>query len=243
MGKPVIGITGNLMIIEDGLFSGGYRNYVNHDYIKTVEKAGGIPLVFPVIDDKQDYKKVIDRVDGLLLSGGYDIAPVLYGEEPSASSGFSMEYVDQFYIDMIWCAYQKKIPILGICKGAQAINVAFGGTLYQDINEKEGIFKHMQSAPKGNPTHVVNFKPGSRLHRIMGDKARVNSFHHQAVKDIAEGFLATAWAGDGIVEAIEKDGAGYVIGVQWHPEMMTSSGNDTMLPLLKDYIQECEIRR
>lgn len=78
------------MIIEDGLFSGGYRNYVNHDYIKTVEKAGGIPLVFPVIDDKQDYKKVIDRVDGLLLSGGYDIAPVLYGEEPSASSGFSM---------------------------------------------------------------------------------------------------------------------------------------------------------
>ncbi len=240
MKKPVIGITGNLLIMENGMFPGLYRDYVNHDYIDTIIKAGGVPVILPVMDKEKECGLLLERIDGILLSGGYDIAPKFYGEEPGNSMGFSMEIVDQFYMNIIRLGYQRKKPILGICKGIQAINVAFHGNLLQDVREKGEVLKHMQSAPRECPTHMIEIKPDSRLNRVLGGKIRVNSFHHQAIKCVSDDFLITAQAGDGIVEAIEMKGNDYVVGVQWHPEMMISGGDVTMLPLVTDFIEQCK---
>lgn len=240
MEKPVIGITANLFIMEDGMFPGMYRDYVNHDYIDTVIKAGGIPMILPVMDKETECESLLDRVDGILLSGGYDIAPQFYGEEPGNYMGFSMESVDQFYMNIIKVGYRMEKPILGICKGMQAINVAFQGTLLQDVQEKGKVLKHMQSAPRKCSTHTVEIKPYSRLSRLLGKKIRVNSFHHQAIEVVSNYFSVVAQSGDGIVEAIEMKGNDYVVGVQWHPEMMISQGNTTMLPLITDFIEQCK---
>ena len=238
MKKPLIGIAGNILVMETGSMPGLMRDYVNHDYSVSVIRAGGIPIIIPPLSDREDILSVLQHIDGLILSGGYDIAPDLYGEEPQLGLGFTMRIVDLFYIEMIQKALAMRLPMLGICKGMQAMNVASGGTLCQDIHRMSGVLQHEQKAPRQFPSHSVSIAPGTQLHRLFGPSLMVNSFHHQAVKEPAPGFIVAATAPDGIPEAIESSRS-FALGVQWHPEMMVQSGDDTMLPVFQSLIDNC----
>lgn len=237
MKKPLIGVLGNIMIMEGGMFPGIEKAYVNNDYVEAVMKAGGIPVIIPVTEDEEVIKLQLEAVDGVLMSGGYDLNPLLYGEEPIAAQTFTFTRIDKFYLKAIKLIVDMKKPILGICKGHQALNVAFGGTLYQDLSQIEGCYvKHSQSAERHEGTHCAEIVEGTKLFLILGKQILVNSYHHQAIKDLAEGFVVSAKAKDGVIEAIEKTGEEFIVGVQWHPEMMASK-DEKMLNIIKKLVE------
>lgn len=238
MKKPVIGILSNLLIMEGGMFPGIERAYVNNDYVEAVALGGGVPLLIPVNEDEYIIKEQIDLVDGVVISGGYDINPLIYGEQPSQKMGFTYPKVDEFYLKAVKYAIDKDKPVLGICKGVHILNVLYGGTLYQDISLMNGCFiKHVQSSKREIPTHLVNVKKDSVLFQILGDKVLTNSYHHQCIKSIGQGLKVAATSDDGVIEAIEKTGSSFVLGIQWHPEMMAKSC-EAMLNIFKKLIEE-----
>ncbi len=244
MKKPKIGIVCNLLVMQNGDMAGAYRSYVNHNYVTSLEKAGCIPVQLPVIYDLDSVSDMVEGLDGVVLSGGYDVTPGLYGEEPMPQIGFTMKEVDDFYIRVIHEADQKNIPVFGICKGIQILNVACGGTLYQDLGTQvKGSYKHVQSAPRYTPSHVITIEKDSFLGSVLGEKAMVNSFHHQAVKEPAEGFRVTARAGDGVIEAIERTSGSFMAAVQFHPEMMAEFDNPDMLRLFQKFAEVCRINK
>ena len=238
MTKPVIGILGNLLIMEGGLFPGIERAYVNNDYVEAVEKAGGVPVIMPVVSNEEVIENQIKNIDGMILSGGYDVSPQCYGEEPQQKLEFIFPQIDQYHLKAIEYCKKYKKPLLGICRGMQILNVAYGGTLYQDLSYIEGCsIKHMQRAKRNAPSHTVEISEGSHLYEIMGSKVITNSFHHQCIKNIAPGFKVTAVAKDGIIEAIESEEEDFILGVQWHPEAMIKD-SVFMLDIFKKLIQE-----
>jgi len=239
MGKPFIGILGNLLMTEGGKYSGVERAYVNNDYIKAVEMAGGVPFIMPVTDDAEVIENQIRKVDGVVLPGGYDVNPQYYGEEPQPNLGFIYPEVDKCQLKAIeYCAKYNK-PLLGICRGMQLLNIAYGGTLYQDISyiDRNCILKHVQNAKRNAPLHTVEIVEDSYLYKIFGNKVCTNSFHHQCIKNVAEGFKVAAVAKDGVIEAIESEKDGFSIGVQWHPEAMIYD-SISMLDIFKKLIQK-----
>lgn len=203
---------------------------INSTYTYSVATAGGLPLVVPgaPCDDKPGLEAAaaayVDRLDGLLFSGGGDICPWLYGEQPSRGMS-SMDLArDQWELALYAAAARRGIPILGICRGCQVINVANGGTLYQDLpSQARDAGGHSFDVPMDEPAHHVDIVPGSRLAGMFSaSRILTNSFHHQAIKDVAAGFCVTARALDGVVEGIETVDAGrFIVGVQFHPEGMT----------------------
>lgn len=240
MKKLVIGIAGNIWIMEDGMFPGIYRSYVNHEYVESICNSGGVPIIIPMQEDGEGIQRILSQLDGLVLSGGYDIDPFLYEEEPSVKQGFTLREIDAFYIALIQEAKRIQLPVLGICKGHQALNVAFKGTLYQDLEtQKTDVFQHDQKAPRENGTHRIAIQEGSLLSSWIGTDAIVNSYHHQAVKDVADGFTVVARAKDGVIEAIEKKEDGIMIGVQWHPEMMAKK-HPQMKKLFAGFLELCK---
>lgn len=240
--KPIIGITGNMLIEENGIFPGIERAYVNNDYVEAVVLAGGIPVILPILKGEGILEKLLETVDGVLISGGFDINPLTYGEEPSKELEFIYPDRDEFDLNLIRIANKLGKPILGICRGLQILNVAFGGTLYQDISHIEGNYiKHFQSTKNNAATgHTVEIVQGTIIGSILGESAVVNSFHHQAVKKLADGFTVTARSKDGIIEAIEKKGDPFTVGVQWHPEKMISGGSIEMLEVFKKLAKASE---
>ncbi|MBV7275180.1 gamma-glutamyl-gamma-aminobutyrate hydrolase family protein [Clostridiaceae bacterium UIB06] len=238
MNKPLIGIIGNLLIDQGGMFPGYERAYVNNDYVQSVAMAGGIPFILPLITDYETIKKQIETVDALIISGGYDVNPLIYGEEPIEQQGFLCPERDEYDIKVIKIALELKKPILGVCRGLQILNAALGGTLHQDTSMiEESYIKHHQSSRPDVSSHTVNVVKGTKLYDILGEKVFTNSFHHQAIKELASGFKISAKAKDGVIEAIEKE-EGFIIGVQWHPEMMASK-DSKMLDLFKELIKQC----
>ncbi|MBF0442864.1 MAG: gamma-glutamyl-gamma-aminobutyrate hydrolase family protein [Oligoflexales bacterium] len=241
--KPVIGIVGNMMIMDSGPFPGLERTYVNHDYIDSVLIGGGIPVVLPIVADEQAVSSQLDRVDGVLVSGGFDVDPLRYGQEPSRELGFIYPARDEFDLMAIKAALELGKPVFGICRGLQIINVAFGGTLSQDVSlmdTGELRIKHFQATKSSADTgHTISIASGSRLSKIFPYETVVNSFHHQCIDKLAEGFSATARAKDGIIEAIEKKDGSFVMAVQWHPEMMISGKNRLMPELFRMFVSEC----
>lgn len=237
--KARIGISGSIIVDDGGMFPGYERSYVNDDYIKSVIKAGGIPVIIPLIKSEKDIKEQLDMVDGIIISGGHDVNPLLYGEEPSQKLGGILPKRDDFDINLIRLAMEAKKPILGICRGHQLLNVVNGGSLYQDLSFIEGCYiKHNQASLSNIPTHTIKIKKGTKLREILGEETMCNSFHHLAIKEVAKGFIASAVSKDGIVEAIEHEGEEFVMGVQWHPEMM-SAENKNMLSIFTKLVEAC----
>ena len=240
MRKPKIGIAANILIMDSGMMPGIYRAYVNNDYVESLEKAGCVPVMLPVLSDLEDVKAQVEGLDGIVLSGGWDIDPLLYGEQPLLQQGFTMSEVDRFFLAVIQAGDELSIPIFGICKGMQAINVAFGGTLCQDIGSQMKVcLQHMQQAPRYNATHKITVEKDSFLEGVLGREAMVNSFHHQSIKTAASGFRVTARADDGVIECIERTGGSFICGVQWHPEMMAKHDNKTMIQLFQAFADKC----
>ncbi|MBU1713196.1 MAG: gamma-glutamyl-gamma-aminobutyrate hydrolase family protein [Proteobacteria bacterium] len=204
-----------------GIYSlGHFMDYTFADYSLALLDAGAAPLIIPAAQDESSLKRILSAVQGLLLSGGPDIHPRHYGEEPVAGLGDVDETLDRMELMAARLAFEKDIPVLGICRGIQVLNVALGGTLYQDISSQlpEGIC-HTPKTDKAVTTHTVRFAAGSRLRRIMGrSEIWVNGKHHQAVRNPAPGLKVTARARDGIIEAVEHPQNRWIMGVQWHPE-------------------------
>jgi putative glutamine amidotransferase len=238
--KKIIGISGNILIDEGGMFPGYKRSYVNDDYVKSVIAAGGIPLILPLNTNEEIIKAQLEMIDGLILSGGYDVNPLLFGEEPHKLLGMTMNDRDTFDAILIKHALDMHLPILGVCRGCQMLAAAGGGTLYQDCSLSAGSYiKHSQGHTPSQPSHTVTITKDSALYSIFGAETLVNSFHHMSVKDVPKGFKVTAVAKDGIIEAIEKIAGSFALATQWHPEMMAGS-NDDMLKLFKLLIAKCE---
>jgi putative glutamine amidotransferase len=212
--KPVIGLSSS--------YSLDNKQYtVPEGYIMAVERSDAVPIILPPTFDA-DIEAFLGLVNGIILTGGVDVDSQLYGENPIPLQGSIDPLRDSFELALTKAALKIHKPIFAICRGIQLLNVAAGGTLYQDINgQLKGSLKHRQQAPTYYPTHKVRLKDGSRLHGIFSKSSvGVNTFHHQAVKDIAPDFRATAWADDDLIEAIEWEGSEFIVGVQWHPERM-----------------------
>jgi microsomal dipeptidase-like Zn-dependent dipeptidase/gamma-glutamyl-gamma-aminobutyrate hydrolase PuuD len=219
---------------------------ISNAYVNAVVKAGGTPVLIPLTNDNRVLDPVLSQIDGLILSGGGDIYAPLFNEElhPAVES-YDLER-DHYDIQLVKRAAAKQMPVLGICRGQQVINVAFGGSLIQDIPSQvpESKINHNQPEARETSTHLVNIVSGSKLHQIAKtEKLLVNSFHHQSVKVIAPGFEAVAQAEDGIIEAIESTEGQSILGVQWHPENMAVADNDTMLSVFKHVMSEAELYR
>ncbi|BES64202.1 gamma-glutamyl-gamma-aminobutyrate hydrolase family protein [Gottschalkiaceae bacterium SANA] len=231
--KPVIGVLGNLTTVEERAVT---RAFVNQSYIDAVEKAGGVPLVFPVGIDRKATAYLLERVDGLLVTGGIDVHPFYYDEEPYEELGAILPTMDLFHIEAVRKAVEMQMPILGICRGLQVMNVAFGGTLFQDLSHiPTMVLKHQQEGSRTLGMHYVEVEAGSRLRKMIGERVMVNSLHHQSIKDLAPDFKVVAKASDGVVEAIEKKEYGFCLGVQWHPEEMIQVSS-AMKPIFQGFI-------
>lgn len=241
MSKPLIGITGNFQTQDAGKPEGGQRLNVSNAYVAAVIRAGGVPLVMPLTGEDEVTEAAVQATDGLIVTGGVDVNPLEYGEEPTPKQGFFCAARDHTDLCAIRCAFRLRRPILGICRGIQVLNVAFGGTLYQDVSGKEGpaALKHFQQAAPDAPCHTVHVRAECRLHDLLGDTVRTNSFHHQAVHRVAAGFRVGATASDGIPEEIEREDGGFVIGIQWHPELMAVYGDPTMQGLFDRFVDAC----
>jgi len=190
------------------------------EYSRSVYRAGGAPMIIPVAQNRQTLETVLDRIDGVILTRGVDINPRRYGEQPLAGMGEIDEDLDILELDVVQMAFDKDLPIFAICRGIQILNVALGGTLFQDIaaQVKESLL-HSQKAPKNVMTHAIDIREETLLKTVIGkNRIWVNSKHHQAVKDLAQGFRIGAETRDGIIEAIEHPSKRFVLGVQWHPE-------------------------
>ena len=207
-------------------------------YINAVIKAGGTPVVIPVTDNVGVISHILNEVDGLVLVGGEDVNPSFYKEQPAAELEKVDSIRDVYDLTLIKLATDRKLPILGICRGEQIINVAFGGTLYQDLpTQNSSTVQHRQTLPREVGTHNVSVVSGSELARILGPgNFMVNTFHHQAIKDLAPGFTVTAQADDGVVEGIESLKKLNILAVQWHPEGLVNGGDTVMLNIFKDLV-------
>lgn len=212
-------------------------------YAQAVENAGGIPLLLPIIDrDKELMAEMLDRIDGLMLSGGVDVDPLLFGEEPHDKMGRIDPERDFFDLELAKMALDKDIPVLGICRGCQVLNIAAGGSIIQDIPShygQEKVHKHSQEAPRWYPTHSIKIMKETILEDIFGtNDLKINSFHHQSVKEAGPDFIISGRAKDGVVEAIESTRHKYAVGVQWHPELMWKK-NPIFTKLFESLIKAC----
>lgn len=238
--KPIIGIPMHLMYVGSNPFGGKEISYCNEDFTQAIYKAGGIPLLLPFVSSKDDILTQLILCDGILLPGGDDINPLLYGEEPSKDLGDVCARIDQYELTLATLALSSNKSILGICRGCQLLNIALGGNVYQDISEYPTPYlKHAQKARRFEPTHTITTTPGSILHNLFGDSVAVNSFHHQVIHKLGDGVVATAQAKDGIIEGIELPSKPFILGVQWHPEIMLTE-SESMLPLFKQFIDSCK---
>ena len=218
--NPVIGISVNI---------DSQTSRLHEAYINSVIDAGGIPMLIPATDDIDILREIVERIDGLLLSGGADIDGRYFGEPTLEGLAEVIEERDTYDFLLLKIAFDRQLPIFGICRGMQVINVAFGGDIWQDIPSQypNTPLNHSVLTDKEKPTHTVRIEEKTVLSEIFGEKEiGVNSRHHQAVRKVAPKFRVSATAPDGIVEAIEAFPEYRILGVQWHPENMASEGGD-----------------
>lgn len=237
--RPLIGVSANL---------NENQSCINNDYTNAIIAGGGTPVVIPVTTDLAVLKNLAAQLDGLLVTGGGDINPLYSGEEPVPQLGNVSALRDQYDLMLLKLATDRQIPVFGICRGHQLINAYFGGTLYQDIYSQASgnRLKHSQTTEGSQGTHYVRIEPGSRLSNILQqENTLVNTFHHQAVKDVAAGFKSTATATDGTNEAMEAcaDSGKEILSVQWHPERMAVASDEQMPGLFRYFVAQARLFR
>lgn len=239
---PVIGVSG---------YIDGAKNCVNTTYTSAVINAGGAPVVIPTNSDQNVIDAIVASLDGLIMTGGADFDPLKYfNEEPIRELGDVQPERDDFDVKLIRAAVKKGIPVLGICRGEQLMAIAFGGSLWQDIPAQipESYIKHRQSGTTGTyGTHTIIIEKGSFLEKAIGKRrTAVNTFHHQAIKDVPQGFKVVAKSPDGIVEAVERveplknypDGGGRIFGTQFHPEVLVKGDDKSFRGIFEMLVKE-----
>lgn len=234
--KPLIGIT----VFNELRDRGRKYNALNFAYVDAVKMAGGIPIMIPVLEDSDGFE-YINRLDGILFSGGEDMSPLYFGEEPIRELGQVDSRRDENERKLFLAAKEKKMPILGICRGSQVLNVYMGGTLYQDIDSQvKGVQGHHPTTTLYDERyHMIDIVEGTTLYDIFKTKELgINSFHHQAVKELAPNLVATAHAKDGIIEAWENKNMEehYILATQWHPEAMIHRHRE-FLKIFENFIE------
>ena len=235
--RPVIGILGNF---------GDKGCELAEGYFRSIEVVGGIPLVVPPLTDREGILALLDRIDGLMISGGADINPLYLGEDPLPQLHGINPRRDQYELLITRLAADRNIPIFGICRGIQVIAAALGGRVYQDLaveKPETKLLKHSQDAPRHVSTHLVKAEPDSLIARLLGEQFAANTFHHQAVDQPGPHFRATAFTADGVIEAIESTEHKSIFGVQWHPECYIVEGDECMLPLFRHFVTEADYFR
>lgn len=241
MRRPVIGITTKTRFVggTTGTSATSEMQYSPLDYIRSVWNAGGNPVLLPLIADSNAIEALLERLDGVILSGGMDVDPIHYGQEPAALFGGIDGPKDDMELPLAKRLLDLSIPTFAICRGIQVVNVAAGGSLFQDVSmAAECPLKHSQKTTDERPTHSVTVEKGSRIEQAFGSlRTRVNSYHHQCVDRLASGFCVTARADDGIVEAIEHERHPYMVCVQFHPELLTD--RPEFLRLFELHVEAC----
>lgn len=238
---PLIGITADLDLGTSAQSIAPGRHYylLTQNYCDAVTKSGAVPVIVPCVSPEQ-CDEVLERCDGLVLSGGVDIDPSYYNEEPDVHLGPINPERAAFETSITVKALERDMPVLAICGGGQILNVVRGGSLYQDINTQiPDVINHRQLGPRNYPFHSVEIRAKTKLHSIIkASKIRVNSRHHQAVKELGKDLIAAAVASDGVVEAVESTAHTFVIGVQWHPEIMFDHDAHTRA-LFSAFVKAC----
>jgi putative glutamine amidotransferase len=246
--KPLIGICANYSSdsapgIVTGLGAPGQEwQLLADEYVLAIERAGGIPVILPVTEDVETAELLLSKLDGIFFTGGSDVDSQLYGEYPGYKLGPIEPKRDLHEVSLAKKAlFQSDIPVLGICRGMQLLNVAAEGSLFQDLKQQQpDCFNHsVVGAPMHHPVHDVTVDPESKLYEIYrSETLAVNSLHHQAVKDLGIDFVASAVSPDGLIEGMEWKGERFVCAVQWHPEMMIDKVPEVM-PLFTSFVKEC----
>ena len=241
MSKPRIGILANLDMGDMKMAPGKERAGVFQDYVSSVTLAGGCPLLLPVIQDEKAIQAQMETIEGFMLTGGYDVSPLLYGQEPIFQLSEISPERDEYEIKGVHLAMKRGIPIFAICRGLQEINVALGGTLYQDIHAQvDTNMQHFQQAKGHVAAHTVEVLPKTLLQSIVGKgPLYVNSYHHQAIDELAPGLTINSRSPDGIIEGIESSSKNWLLAVQWHPERMAER-HKPMLDLFKAFIKAAQ---
>ncbi len=218
---PLVGVTTSITVGQTP-----ERAYVNSAYLHAVQQAGGVPVLLPPQLSKASLERLVRGLDALLLTGGGDVDPATFGEEPHPTLYEVAPARDALETQVTLIALEKKTPLLAICRGIQVLNVALGGSLHQDVATEPGTqIQHSQKEAREQTTHKVTVTPRSRLGRVLGaEDLEVNSFHHQVIKSLGRGLVPVAWAPDQLVEGVElDDDSQFVLGVQWHPEHLVGN--------------------
>ena len=235
--KPVILITNNYAVDPNNFGVGRYIR-IKENYVNAILKAGGVPILSSH-GDADTYARI---ADGVLFSGGDDINPACYGEKPYKEGCHYADDRDAMEFAIFDSFYKLKKPMLGVCRGAQTINVALGGTLIQDIPSCVERLAHKKSLFPDKPAHYVKSVEGSKMRALFGEDFIVNTHHHQAVKICAPGLRATALTDEGVIEAVEHENLP-IIATQWHPERMIGEENfemENMMPLFEYFVELCK---
>jgi len=205
------------------------RHHLRHDYVQAVEAAGGVPLLIPAVAPELA-PVYYNMLDGLVFSGGDDVDPAYYGEEPQKGLGEIAPARDAFELALASLVLRGNKPALGICRGIQVLNIAAGGTVYQDLSVFSSL-QHYQQAPGWHAAHLIQLDENSRLFGLLKKKQiRVNSFHHQGIKEVGAQLKPAGWSRDGLIEALEAcEPSRFIIGVQWHPECSWAKDENSRL--------------
>ncbi|WP_312432147.1 gamma-glutamyl-gamma-aminobutyrate hydrolase family protein [Lacrimispora sp.] len=235
MRKPLIGLTP-----AHDIESGDVK--ARPTYMRALKAAGAIPVVMPLDASEEDLKQLSKDMDGFLFTGGPDVHPFLFGEETQAHCGNVSAARDQMEISLLPMIMELRKPVLGICRGIQVLNIALGGTIWQDIPSqvaRDFPLAHSQPFSYDMPCHTVALTEGSLLARISESSSiKVNSMHHQAVKDLAPELIASAYSPDHLIEALEMTDYPFFIGVQWHPEYLWEK-NKEAFRLFQNFVNAC----
>jgi len=232
--KPKIGIVSDINVLNNC-----YN--LNSCDVNAIIEAGGVPIIIPYdLDSIDDYLSI---VNGIYFAGGGDVNPIILNEDPHKNIGYICPERDLFELELYKRAFLKKIPMIGICRGAQIINIAAGGTIFQDLNtqvDNHICHKQLSPTPLSSYFHTVSLEQGTILHSIYESPSiYTNSYHHQSIKSPATDFIVSASTSDGVIEAIEYTGDFFILGIQWHPEVLNSVHKEALL-IYKRFINECK---